>query len=117
MVNLIGLQETSQGIWKANYHGRFGIYSTQATIDRGNIVDFTCTCPSKVRPCKHLPIVKEAIQEQIANQENVRKEAEKTVQDLLKRRFSTDFVNFMTEYTRSNIQFAEAVVSRFGEDR
>jgi hypothetical protein len=60
-MGIIEIKETAPDTWEAQYQGREGVYSIHAAIDRGAIVDFTCSCPSKTQRCKHLPIMREAI--------------------------------------------------------
>lgn len=60
-MGIIEINETSPGNWDAQYQGRFGVYNIHATVDRGAIIGFTCNCPSKRKPCKHLALMKEAI--------------------------------------------------------
>jgi hypothetical protein len=60
-MGIIEIKETAPNTWEAQYQGRGGVYDIHATIDRGAIVGFTCSCSSENQRCKHLPIMKEAI--------------------------------------------------------
>jgi arsenate reductase-like glutaredoxin family protein len=61
-VNIIDLQEESANRWYARYLGNRGIYTVKINFDQdGKISGFSCTCPNKSRPCKHIGIIKQAI--------------------------------------------------------
>jgi hypothetical protein len=63
-MGIIKIKETIPGSWEAKYRGNYGVYNIHATIDRGAIVGFKCSCPSKHQRCKHLFFTKKAIENQ-----------------------------------------------------
>ena len=86
---IISLHETTPNRWKAKYEGNYGVYTVKITLDKkGDVSDFSCTCPSDGYPCKHIPIVRRAIAERMS--QNQRPAGEKgspqAVEELLGRR-------------------------------
>jgi hypothetical protein len=65
-MNIIDLQEIASNSWKAKYRGNYGIYTIKIKTDGNKTIDFSCSCPSDYYPCKHIPIIEDAIRERIA---------------------------------------------------
>lgn len=65
MDQIIDLQETSPNHWKAKYRGNYGIYTIRIETDGKKVSNFSCSCPSDYYPCKHIPIIQDAINERI----------------------------------------------------
>ena len=65
MNRIINLQEVRPNSWKAKYKGNYGVYTIKIDILGNKPKRFSCSCPSDYYPCKHIPIVQQAIREHI----------------------------------------------------
>lgn len=93
MSDITDLQETTPNHWRAKYHGNYGIYTVKIEFDGEKMKNFSCSCPSDYYPCKHIPIVRNAIGLRIATthknqgsgifEETVRKVPIKDLQDFI----------------------------------
>ena len=84
-MSVFDLREISPNNWQAKYHGNYGIYNIKVTIDGTKKSKFSCSCPSDYYPCKHIPMVEEAIRERIKkSEENDKKNTGINVDELLK---------------------------------
>jgi hypothetical protein len=113
---IIDIQETSPNHWRAKYQGNYGIYTIKITFDqKGQTSDFSCSCPSDYYPCKHIPIVKEAIAERIAENHRSADAGEKllTVEELLKNVSLQELRNFIVRQAKYNSDLTNAVRLEF----
>lgn len=112
MNKIIDLQETSSNYWKAKYHGNYGTYTIKMETDGKDIRNFSCSCPSSYYPCKHIPIVREAIYERINNS---KKEKEKGLffEDVVRKIPSQDLQEFVIRFGLHNTSFQQAVLLKF----
>jgi len=65
MNRIIDLQEVRPNSWEAKYKGNYGVYTIKIDTLGGKPDKFSCSCPSDYYPCKHIPIVQQAIREHI----------------------------------------------------
>ena len=65
MNRIIDLQEVRPNSWKAKYKGNYGVYTIKIDTLENKPEKFSCSCPSDYYPCKHIPIVQQAIREHI----------------------------------------------------
>lgn len=106
MNNIIDLQETRPNCWKAKYRGNYGTYTIKMKIDGKNTRDFSCSCPSDYYPCRHIPIVKEAISKRLSESKAKRNEGlfKRTIRHLQK---------FNIRRGLYNTPFQQAVLLKF----
>jgi hypothetical protein len=118
MSNIIDLRETSPNHWQAKYQGNYGVYTIKINTDGKHTSGFSCSCPSPYSPCKHIPIIEEAIAERIAknagNQKNG-KGPKVSVEELLKKLTREELYNFMVRLVKNNPDLSNAVFLEFAE--
>jgi hypothetical protein len=112
-MSITDLQEIAPNQWKAKYHGNYGIYTIKIKTDGYKTVDFSCSCPSSYYPCKHIPIVEEAIREQIAKREKNNNEKEITIENLLKDMPQKKLCDFIVNHAPYNPQLKNAILLEF----
>lgn len=113
---IISLQETTPNRWKAKYEGNYGVYTVKITLDKkGDVSDFSCTCPSDGYPCKHIPIVRRAIAERMS--QNQRPAGEKgspqAVEELLKDVPLQELRDFIARQAKYNPDLTNAIRLEF----
>jgi len=112
-MSIIDLQETSENVWKAKYHGNYGIYNIKIKTDGEKTVDFSCSCPSSYYPCKHIPMVEEAIRERIAKRTKSDKKNEISLEELLKDVPQKKLCDFIVKQAQYNPQIKNAILLEF----
>src|SRR5690606_3012681 len=79
--------------------------------DGKNTRNFSCSCPSDYYPCKHIPIVQEAINERISKN---RSKPEKGMFENVVRKMSlNDLQEFVIRFGLHNSSFQQAVLLEF----
>jgi hypothetical protein len=112
-MNIIDLQEISPNVWKAKYRGNYGVYTIKVKTDGKKTVDFSCSCPSSYYPCKHIPMIEEAISERIAkSKKNVSKQ-EIQIEQLLQNAPQKELCDFIVRQAQYNPQFKNNVLLEF----
>lgn len=111
MNKIIDLQETSPNYWKAKYRGNYGTYTIKIETDGNKRGHFSCSCPSDYYPCKHIPIVQEAIVERInkSKKENGAELFEGVVRSLTLQQLQ----EFVIRFGLHNPSFKQAVLLEF----
>jgi len=112
-MSIIDLQETSQNVWKAKYRGNYGTYNIKIETDGKKRGDFSCSCPSDYYPCKHIPIVEEAIRERIAKKEKSNSKNEIPLEQLLKDVPHKELCNFIANQAQYNPQLKNTILLEF----
>jgi hypothetical protein len=112
-MNTIDLQEISPNVWKAKYRGNYGIYTIKIKTDGKKTVDFSCSCPSDYYPCKHIPMVEEAIRERMAKSRKNGDEHEITIDLLLKGLSQKELYDFIVRQAQYNPQLKNAILLEF----
>ena len=112
-MNIIDLQEISPNVWKAKYRGNYGTYTIKIKTDGKRTVDFSCSCPSNGYPCKHIPMVEEAIRQRIAKNPKSDSENEITLDKLLQNVPQNELCDFIVRHAQHNPQFKNAVLLEF----
>jgi hypothetical protein len=107
------LQETSANSWKAMYQGNYGTYSIKIKIDGKKITDFSCSCPSDYYPCKHIAIIKNAIDNRIAENKAIPKENVITVEELLIKVPHGELIDFIVRQAKYNPEFTNTILLEF----
>lgn len=107
--DIITLQETSANIWQAKYRGNYGTYKIRIKIDGNKIDSFSCSCPSDASPCKHIGIIKNAIDNFITKN----KGNSITVEELLKHVPHKELIDFIVRKAKYNPEFINAIQLEF----
>jgi hypothetical protein len=113
--DIIDLQEISPNHWRAKYQGNYGVYTIKIRLDKeGETSDFSCSCPSSYYPCKHISIVKEAINKRIAQSRHGETEDKtSTVDELLTNVSLQELRDFVIRQARYNTDLTNAVRLEF----
>jgi len=112
-MSIINLQEISPNSWKALYQGNYGIYTIKIKTDGNKTVDFSCSCPSDYYPCKHIPMIEEAIEQRIAESRKDNDKHEIKIEQLLKDLPKEELYNFIIRQAKYNPQLKNAVLLQF----
>jgi len=100
--DIISLQETSENVWQAKYLGNYGTYNIKIKIDHGKIATFSCSCPSDYSPCKHIAMIKDAIDSRMAKNKKNPKESSISIEELLKNVPHKELVDFIARQAKYN---------------
>lgn len=111
MPKIISLQEISPNNWKAEYQGNYGVYTIRIEMSGEKIGRFSCSCPSDGYPCKHIPMIHNAIRERIAKSEtgNEKELFENVVRGIPLQ----DLQDFTIRFGKHNGAFQQAVLLEF----
>lgn len=113
MNGIIDLQEIRPNSWKAKYKGNYGVYTIKIDTFGNKPVNFSCSCPSDYYPCKHIPIVQQAIQEYI---NKVGKSGdEKLIQQVVDRISDKDLRLFIVRNALHNSNLKQAILLEFAD--
>jgi len=112
-MNVIDLQEISLNVWKAKYRGNYGTYTIKVKTDGKETVEFSCSCPSDYYPCKHIPMIEEAIRERMAKSRKNDDENEITFDSLLKDLSQKELYDFIVKQAQYNPQLKNAILLEF----
>lgn len=111
--DIISLQETSANSWQAKYNGNYGTYSIKIKIDGNKTETFSCSCPSDYYPCKHIAIIKKAIDNRIAENKKNPKEDAITVEEVLKNVPHKELIDFVVRQAKYNQDFTNTILLEF----
>ena len=111
--NIISLQETSENSWKAKYLGNYGTYNIKIKINKGKIDTYSCSCPSDYSPCKHIEMIKDAIDSRKTKNMNNPKEDTISVEELLQNVTHKKLVNFIVSHATYNPEFTNKLLLEF----
>ena len=111
--DIISLQETSANSWQAKYRGNYGTYNIKIKIDGEKMTDFSCSCPSDYYPCKHIDMIKNAIDNRIAENKESSNENSITVEELLKKVTHKELMDFIIRYAKYNPEFTNKILLEF----
>ena len=100
--DIISLQETSENVWQAKYQGNYGTYNIKIKINGGKIDTFFCSCPSDYFPCKHISMIKSAIDNRLAKNKENPKENTISVEELLRNVPHKELVDFIARQAKYN---------------
>ena len=111
--DIVTLQETSANIWQAKYRGNYGTYNIKIKIDGSKIDSFSCSCPSDYYPCKHIAIIKDAIDNRVAKNKENPKDHAITVEELLKNVPHKELIDFIVSQAKYNPEFTNTILLEF----
>jgi hypothetical protein len=118
MSGIIDLRETSPDHWQAKYEGNYGVYTIMINTDGKRRGSFSCSCPSSSYPCKHIPIVEEAIAKRIAKTAGSRKTGnalEPSAEELLGKLSHKELYAFTSRLIKNNPDLTRAVFLEFAD--
>lgn len=111
--DIISLQEIAENVWQAKYQGNFGKYNIKIKIDQGKIETFSCSCPSDYSPCKHVAMIKNAIDIRMAKNKENSKENTISVEELLKNVPQKELVDFIARQAKYNPEYTNKLLLEF----
>lgn len=111
--DILSLQETSENVWQAKYLGNYGTYNIKIIINKGKIETFSCSCPSDYSPCKHIDMIKKAIDSRLAKNKENPKENTISVEELLKNVSHKELVDFITRQAKYNPDYTNKLLLEF----
>jgi hypothetical protein len=113
MDDIIELQEISPNNWQAKYQGNYGRYTIKIKTDGKKIMNFSCSCPSSHYPCKHIAMIKEAIDERIAMSNESAKGGGITIETLLQNVPLNELRDFIIRQAKYNSQLTQTILLEF----
>lgn len=111
--DILSLQETAENTWQAKYLGNYGTYNIKIKINKGRIETYSCSCPSDYSPCKHIAMIKNAIDNRMVKNRENPKEAKITIEELLQNVPHKDLVDFVARQAKYNPEFANQLFLEF----
>lgn len=100
--DILSLLEIAENVWQAKYLGNYGTYNIKIKIDKGKIETFSCSCPSDYYPCKHIAMIKTAIDSRTKKMQENPKEDTISVEELLQNVPHRALVNFIALQAKYN---------------
>jgi hypothetical protein len=113
---ILSIEETSENKWKAKYRGNYGVYNIKIQFDNNELKSFSCSCPSDYYPCKHIPKIVAAIEEQMTKKKEEANEKTLTIEELLKNVPQKKLIEFISLYAKYNVDFKNSVYLEFIKD-
>lgn len=112
-MSIIDLQETSPDNWRAKYQGNYGIYTIKMTTNGRN---YSCSCPSDYYPCKHIPMIREAINERIAKAaKSATQHKEVDIEEVLKEVSADELRAFIGRLAKYNSELSNSILLEFSQ--
>lgn len=113
MDDIIELRETSPDNWQAKYQGNYGVYTIKIALNGNQIGRFSCTCPSSGYPCKHIGMIKAAIDERIAENQTTGEAEGIRIEELLQEASQNELYDFILRLATYNPELRDAVLLEF----
>jgi len=110
---IISLVETSTNIWKAKYHGNYGIYNIKIKLDGEKLISYSCSCPSDYDPCKHIDFIRTAIDKRIKEDVTKTKSKDPNLEDLIKNIPHADLREFVLKLAKHNPELQNTIFLEF----
>ena len=111
--NILELRKTAENEWKARYQGSYGIYTIKITTDGKETTNFSCSCPSDHYPCKHIPMIEEAIAKRIKVEKKEGDQQGPKLEDFIKNISVEKLREFITTQAKYNPELENAVFLNF----
>jgi hypothetical protein len=127
-VGIIRLKEISPNNWLAKYQGNYGVYTIKITTDGEKTTKFSCSCPSDYYPCKHIAMIKDAIDERVTQQNNnvaevaevaekeVKLETNSIVAKLLRNVPQEKLYKFLVQQASGNKKLTNTILIEFADN-
>jgi len=110
---IVELRKIAENQWKAKYQGNYGVYTIKITTNGKKTVKYSCSCPSDYSPCKHIPMIEEAIKKRIAANEKERKSGGPQVEDFIGNVSAEKLREFIIDQAKYNTELNNAVLIEF----
>ena len=111
--DILSLQEIAENTWQAKYLGNYGTYNIKIKINKGKIETYSCSCPSDYSPCKHIAMIKNAIDSRMAKTRENPKEDAISVEELLQNVTHKELVSFIASHAKYNPEFTNKLFLEF----
>lgn len=113
-MSIIDLQETTPDNWQAKYQGNYGTYTIKIILEKGKIKDFSCSCPSSYYPCKHIPMLEEAIRERVIASTPLKSRKDQvSIEELMKKITPDELQQFVIRRAKYNPELTNAIFLEF----
>jgi len=113
---IIELRKIAESQWKAKYQGNYGVYTIKITTDGKKTVDFSCSCPSDYYPCKHIPMIEEAIAKKIAADGKEGKSDGLRLEDFIGNVSAEKLRDFIITQAKYNTELNNAILLEFSSN-
>jgi len=110
---IIELRKIAENQWKAKYQGNYGVYTIKITTDGKKTVKYSCSCPSDYSPCKHIPMIEEAIAKKIAADEKEENSSGLRLEDFIGNVSAEKLREFIITQAKYNTEFNNAILLEF----
>jgi hypothetical protein len=107
---IVELRRIAEDQWKAKYQGNYGVYTIKITTNGKKTVKYSCSCPSDYSPCKHIPMIEEAIAKKIATEE---KSGGLRVEDFIRNVSIERLREFIITQAKYNTELSNAILVEF----
>ena len=107
------LRQITESDWQAVYQDENGTNTIKVSIDARNKRFFSCTCDSYHYPCKHVPIVEEALNRKIASSPNIKEYDKLLLEKLIKSVPVEELRDFIISQVKSNPELYNTAYQRF----
>jgi len=112
-MSIVELRQTAENEWKAKYQGNYGLYTIRITTNGGKTIKFSCSCPSDYYPCKHIPMIEEAIANKTIGGARQGENNGLKIEEVLKNVSSEELRKFVANQSKYNGELYNAVFLEF----
>ena len=110
---IVELRKIAENQWKAKYQGNYGVYTIKITTNGKKTVKFSCSCPSDYYPCKHIPMIEEAIAKKIAADEKEEKSGGLRLEEFIGNVSAERLREFIITQAKYNPELNNAILLEF----
>jgi len=110
---IVELRMIAENQWKAKYQGNYGVYTIKITTDGKKTVKFSCSCPSDYYPCKHIPMIEEAIAKKIAADDKEENSNRIRLEDFIENVSAEKLREFIITQAKYNPELNNAILLEF----
>jgi hypothetical protein len=110
---IVELRKIEENQWKAKYQGNYGVYTIKITTDGKKTVKFSCSCPSDYYPCKHIPMIEEAIAKKMAAGEKEENSSGIRLEDFIGNVTAEKLREFIITQAKYNTELSNAILLEF----
>jgi len=107
------LRQNAENEWKAKYQGNHGLYTIKITTDGKKTVKFSCSCPSDYYPCKHIPMIEDAIAKKMAGGGKQGKDRRLKIEEVMGNVSAENLRKFIARQAEYNDELYNAVFLEF----
>jgi hypothetical protein len=111
--DILSLQEISPNLWQAKYQGNYGKYTIKIKYVGKKVESFSCSCPSDYYPCKHIAMIREAIEDIQEAEVEDSNHNEITVEEVLKNKPHQKLIDFVVQKAKYNPEFTNSILLEF----